>query len=115
MANYENIKPYAEFAHVAAQHGGIEKYLSMIAEANRRLGILEERSTEGRKAALVVGAAILIWEGGKAGIRFIKNQIEERKSEEEALLMQSNNAKAAIIRKYANAEAEESENTSSTF
>lgn len=35
MANYENIKPYAEFAHVAAQHGGIEKYLSMMAEANR--------------------------------------------------------------------------------
>ena len=63
MANFENIKPYADFAHKTAQHGGIEKYLSMIAEANRRLGILEERSTEGRKAALVVGAAILIWEG----------------------------------------------------
>lgn len=107
MANFENIKPYADFAHKTAQHGGIEKYLSMIAEANRRLGILEERPTEGRKAALVVGAAILIWEGGKAGIRLIKDYIEECKSEEETLLMQSENAKAAIIRESTKAEAVE--------
>lgn len=26
MSNYKNIKPYADFAHKAAQNGGIEKY-----------------------------------------------------------------------------------------
>ena len=98
MSNYDNIKPYAEFAHEAAKHGGVEKYLNEIAEANRDLGILEEKDTEGWTAALLLGAGLLLWEGGKASIKGIKAFSKKRKEEKKAILKaKSDGAKEAVI------------------
>ena len=98
MANYDNIKPYADFAHEAAPHGGVKKYLDEIADANRQLGILEEKDTEGWKAALLLGAGLILWEGGKASIRGIRRLYAKRKEEKkEELLKKSDEAKAAIV------------------
>lgn len=97
MANYDNIKPYADFAHEAAQHGGVEKYLDEIAQANKKLGVLEERDSEGWKGALLLGAGLLLWEGGKAGVRKYKEHKKKKKAEQEALAIKSDNAKKAIV------------------
>ena len=80
MSNYKNIKPYADFAHKAAQNGGIEKYLEMLENTNREIGAMEERKTEGWKAVLVLSVGIILWEGGKAGIRGIKKIYIEHKT-----------------------------------
>lgn len=94
MANYENIKPYAEFAHEAAQHGGVDNYLNDIAEANQELGILDEKNTEGWKALLVAAVALGLWEGGKAALHGIKKHLEKKKLE---ATKKAEDAKAAII------------------
>lgn len=99
MSNYKNIKPYADFAHKAAQNGGIEKYLEMIENTNREIGAIEERKTEGWKAVLVLGVGIILWEGGKAGIRGIKKAYNEHKIIRiTALKRKSEEAKEAIIK-----------------
>ena len=72
MSNYENIKPYAEFAHEAAQHGGVMEFLDELADSNYKLGIEAERETELGKAALLLGVGIAAWEGGKFAIKKIK-------------------------------------------
>lgn len=108
MANYDNIKPYADFAHEAAKHGGVDCYLAEIADANRKLGILEEKDSEGWKGALLLGAGLLLWEGGKAGIRSIKAHRAKKKAQEVAELKQrSEAAKEAIIQGVQQATAEE--------
>lgn len=33
MANYDNIKPYADFAHISAPYGGPDNYLDIISKA----------------------------------------------------------------------------------
>ena len=38
MANYENIKPYAEFSHKVARHGGPEKYVENVADLHEKRG-----------------------------------------------------------------------------
>lgn len=99
MSNYKNIKPYADFAHKAAQNGGIEKYLEMLENTNREIGAMEERKTEGWKAVLVLSVGIILWEGGKAGIRRIKKiYIEHKTTKITALKRKSEEAKAAIIK-----------------
>ena len=99
MSNYKNIKPYADFAHKAAQNGGIEKYLEMLENTNREIGAMEERKTEGWKAVLVLSVGIILWEGGKAGIRGIKKiYIEHKTTKIPALKRKSEEAKAAIIK-----------------
>lgn len=108
MANYDNIKPYADFAHEAAKHGGVDSYLAEIADANRKLGILEGKDSEGWKGALLLGAGLLLWEGGKAGIRRIKAHRAKKKAQEVAELKQrSEAAKEAIIQGVQQATAEE--------
>ena len=46
MANFENIRPYAEFAHIAAQNGGVNNFLNKIAECNRSIGVMEGKKDE---------------------------------------------------------------------
>ena len=38
MANYNNIKKYAEFSHKVAPHGGPEEYVKKVAEVSEKLG-----------------------------------------------------------------------------
>ena len=96
MANYRNIKPYADFAHTAAQNGGVQNYLNQIANSNYRLGVMDEKSTEGHKAVLVGFAVLAIWEVGKwlfkAGRQLYQDErdrvAEEAEQAEEALLQE---------------------------
>ena len=87
MANYGNIKPYADFAHTAAQNGGVQSYLSRIADSNYRLGVMDEQSTEGWKTLLVGGIVLAFWEGGKwlyqKGKQYYHDQREEAEEEAE--------------------------------
>lgn len=97
MANYDNIKPYSDFAHEAAQHGGVDNYLDEIADANKELGRLEEKDSEGWKGALLLGAGLLLWEGGKAGAKKYMEYRRKKKDEQEALVKKSESAKKAIV------------------
>ena len=102
MANYENIKPYADFAHTAAQNGGVEKYLDQIAESNYALGVMDEKNTEGLKAAAVVTAALALWEGGKWIYKKGKNYYMKKRDE---AVRKSEAAKSAIIEGVTEAKA----------
>lgn len=82
MSNYENIRPYAEFAHKAAQHGGVDRFLTQIADANYERGILAEQETEGVKGLMVLGFGIVLWEGGKFVYRTVRRKYKEHKSQE---------------------------------
>ena len=44
MSKYENIKPYAEMVHNAAQHGGPKKWLDEMTEEAEQMGMLKEGS-----------------------------------------------------------------------
>lgn len=95
MANYNNIKPYAEFAHKAAQHGGVENYLNEIKESNYELGVMDERSTEGAKVAAASLLVLLVWEKVvKPVYRKISSISEKRR---EIIVDKSKTAEAAII------------------
>ena len=99
MANYRNIKPYADFAHTAAQNGGVQNYLNQIANSNYRLGVMDEKSTEGNKAVFVGVAVLTIWEVGKwlfkTGRQLYQDErdrvAEEAEQAEEALLQEVEN------------------------
>lgn len=98
MPNYDNIRRYSEFSHEAAQNGGVDAYLDIIAEANQEIGIAKERSTEGWKGIILAGGVIAIWEGGKKFYCFLKDRHRRKKAEQLAALQrQSDEAKAKII------------------
>jgi len=98
MSNYENIRPYAEFAHDAAQHGGVDRYLTQIADANYERGVLAEQETEGVKGLMVLGFGIALWEGGKFVYRTVRRKYQEHKAKKAALLRQSEEAMNEIKR-----------------
>ena len=102
MANYKNIEPYADFAHTAAQKGGVDNYLKQIAESNYDLGVMDEKSTEGLKAAAIVTAALAIWEGGKAIYRYAKKRYEKRRKE---TVQKAESARNTIVSGVKEAEA----------
>lgn len=95
MANYENIRPYAEFNHTAAQHGGVQSYMAQVADANYELGVMDEKATEGFKGLLVAGATLALWEGGKWVYRKGKSLYENRHKK---LELQAEAAKVALIK-----------------
>lgn len=97
MANYKNIKPYSDFAHEAAQHGGVDSYLEEISDSNFQMGIMAERESEKWKGALLVGATVLIWEGGKAGYLKLKKRYRDNKAKQAELKRRSKTAKKYII------------------
>lgn len=94
MANYENIRPYAELIHTAAQHGGVDSYMEQVADANHELGVMDEKATESWKGLLVAGATLVLWESGKWVYRKGKSLYEKRHKK---LEQQSETAKAALI------------------
>ena len=97
MANYENIKPYADFAHTAAQHKGVENYLKELTDSSYKLGVMDERSTECRKGFILAAGVLIVWEAGKAAIRGIKSWYNCRKARQAELIHQYMKAKAAIL------------------
>lgn len=95
MDNYENIKPYADFAHTAAQHGGVDSYLNEIAEENYNMGVLDEKQTEGMKALVLLGVGLSVWEGGKWVFRKVQGIFKKKRKDSE---QKSEAAKNAIKR-----------------
>ena len=98
MANFENIRPYSEFAHEAALHGGVDSYLDTIANVNQQIGIAKERGTEGWKGLLLLAGGIVVWEGCKKVYREVKGRYQKRRDKLAVLQNQSDEAKAAIKR-----------------
>ena len=105
MANYGNIKPYADFAHAAAQNGGVQNYLNRIADSNYKLGVMDEQSTEGWKVMLVTGFALALWEGGKWLFQKGKQYYQEQRAE---VIKEAELAEEAVIREVQKTEEPES-------
>lgn len=97
MANYDNIKRYSEFAHEAAERGGVDEYLAEHAQSNYDLGVADEKETELWKilVAIVAGfAARELW--GK-----YKSWLEKRKKND----IQKSQMAEQKIKKCVNADA----------
>lgn len=111
MNNYDNIKPYADFSHEAAQHGGVDSYLDELAESNRQKGIMEEQALEPQKFGIVAIGAIFAWEVGKFVVNKVKNHIKSaRYQKEEMLTQKAESAKTAIQQGVKAAEEAQSTN-----
>lgn len=93
MANVDNIRPYAKFAHEAAQHGGVDSYLDELANANYDLGASDTASKFLKFILLAIPTTIVLWEGGKAGYKKGKVYLEHYKEEARN---RAETAKAAI-------------------
>lgn len=93
MSSYENIKPYAEFSHTAAQNGGVDSYLEKIEKASYDEGVSD--TTDKAIKLLPIGAAVAIglWESGKWLYRQGKSYFAKRK---EADVLEVEAAKVAI-------------------
>ena len=107
MSNYDNIKPYAEFSHKAAQFGGPEQYVNIVAEKSFEAGAQAEKATELKKGALLLALGLATWEGGKLAVNKYK---QYRKKKAEEALMDANDAKEECINALKN-EIEKEENT----
>ena len=105
MANFDNIKEYADFSHDAAKYGGPKQYLEEFGNAKYALGVEDEKNTEGWKALIVVGVTIAFWEMGKAGVDKLKNMRIKRR---EKLLEQAELAKVSYYKHIHKNDAEES-------
>ncbi len=93
MSNAENIKPYADFAHEAAQHGGVDSYLNELETASYDQGSSDTLGKVFKYAPVVIGGAILVWEGGK---RLVKRGVDYFSNRQENNAHRIENAKTAI-------------------
>ncbi len=97
MANYENIRRYAEFSHEAGLDGGIDNHLENIKNAAKMEGAMEERENFGQYIIYIFGAAIGIWEVGKMLFFFVKRFFERRQAaKREKLRAKAFESEAAI-------------------
>lgn len=71
MANYENIRPYAELVHTAAAYGGVESYLNQISKESYELGVMHANEVYATQS-LIVGGLLL---AGYAGIALYRKYI----------------------------------------
>lgn len=83
MGNYENIRPYAEFAHMVAPYGGPEQYLNDYGDARYECGKIDQREAD--KAAIFTAIA------GTAFVSAVINfgiqkyrEIKRKRAQEEA-------------------------------
>ena len=76
MANYENIRSYAEFAHTAAAHGGVEPYINLIAKTFYERGLRDRQSIDILHAATLFAGGIIVCGVGRARLKQIKKHIE---------------------------------------
>ncbi len=65
MSNYNNIKPYADFSHKAAEYGGPEQYVKLVAQKNFAAGIQAEKSAELGKGTVLFALGIAACIGGQ--------------------------------------------------
>lgn len=72
MSNFENIRPYAEFSHTAAQDGGIDNHINNIKNAAREQGIEEGRFEILQMLPIILACGITIWEGIKILVKKVK-------------------------------------------
>lgn len=85
---------YSQLSHAASEAGGPQKFIDQVADINFQRGVQAERGTEGWKGALLVCAAIGLWEGGKAIYRRHK---AKKMAKQRALLEASNAAKQRFV------------------
>jgi len=79
MSNYNNIKAYNEFNHIAATRGGVDKYISELERASYNSGRVDEREELIWKVPLASAVGIGLWEVGKACVRKIKEHHRAKK------------------------------------
>lgn len=83
MGNFENIRPYAEFAHAAAQDDGIEKHLEKIRAQSYEEGSIartqEILSLAPAIAFTISAGSILLWEGSKYLYQSVQNKLSARR------------------------------------
>ena len=60
MANQENIKPYAEFSHEAALHGGPEKYFNEYGDARYECGKNDQKEEDQIKMFIGLAGMALV-------------------------------------------------------
>ena len=97
MANFENIRRYAEFNHEAGLDGGIDNHLENIKNAAKMEGAMEERENFVQYIAGIAIAAIGIWEVGKKLFCLLKQFIKRRQAaKREELRVRSAESEAAI-------------------
>lgn len=94
MTNYNNIKPYSDFAHTAAQHGGVESYLNQLQSTSYDVGCSDTLSAVIKLAPYAAVACITFWECGKWVLQKVGNTIKKRKDED---IMVIDASKAAIM------------------
>ena len=94
MSNSENIRPYSEMVHTAAQNGGPDRFVQDIAEKNYERGIEDERATEWWKGAVLVVIAL----GLSEGIRWVVKKSPKRHKDRSAQLKAESDAAIAAYK-----------------
>ncbi len=92
MSNYNNIKPYNEFNHTAATHGGVEKYIDELKKASYSSGRIDERASLLWKIPLAAGIGIGLWEAGKACVNHVKKHHQSKKEAAEVKVRKAEEA-----------------------
>lgn len=97
MANYENIKPYADFAHMASLNGGIDSYLDNMTAASYDHGF-SEGTLRGRIDTIKMAPFVIL--GGIAICEFVQKKLCNQKEHKERNLKKIESARTAIKEKF---------------
>ncbi len=98
MSNYENIRPYAEFSHDAAQDGGIDNHLNNIKNEAREQGVEEGRLEILRLIPVFFVLFQLIWKGLKILANKAKAIYCEHRAKKQAPLKKKAEESEAVLR-----------------
>ena len=83
MGNYENIRPYAEFAHKAAPYGGPEQYLSDYGDARYECGKIDQKEADKSVIFTVIAGTALASAVINFGIQKYR-EIKRKRAQKEA-------------------------------
>ena len=78
MSNVDNIKPYSDFAHKAAQHGGVDDYLNELEASSYDKGINDAHEKLIKNSPYILAGILLVWEGGKVIFKKGKKYFDNR-------------------------------------
>lgn len=81
MANYENIRPYAEFSHTAAMNGGVDNYLNSIAQNSYSLGVMEGKSIAYANSLITGGILLAVSACGMLYRQYKRKSVEDENYE----------------------------------